>query len=168
MSHLPFTLTYLVIAFALSRLFKLTIDPLTLVVFALATYRLGRAVAFNAVFEWLRQPFTKVVPHDSGADDECVADGKPGSVRFALGELLTCPICSGTWSALALLAVYLVDPAFGRLLVYALGLAGAAELLHWRSEYDQWQGRAGRSLTGSYKVQTDIWTPTTIKQEIEQ
>jgi hypothetical protein len=172
MSHLPFSLLYLGITYALARLFKLDIEPITLAVLFLAAYRMGRAVAFNAIFAWLRAPFTKIVPHDSGADDEAVADDRHGhGLRFTIGELLTCPICSGTWAALALIAVYLVDPAWGTILIYALGVAGAAEFLNWRSEYDQWQGRAGRAIAGHHKNPVDTWEEIAtlpVEREIER
>ena len=115
-----------------------------LVLGSFASLRMARTISYNAVCAWLRKPFTHVVPDSSGAGDS--VEPKPGNV---LGELLACPICTGTWSALVLVNLVLWVPSFGQALVLVLGLAGVSECLHWRAERDEWQGRHARELSGT-------------------
>lgn len=75
-----------------------------------------------------------------------------------LGELVCCPICSGTWVGAVLLLMYSLTPPFGTALIYALAAAGIAEILEWVSEYYSWRGRAAREEAGTqwiYKNQPE-------------
>jgi hypothetical protein len=114
----------------------------------IAAFRGGRAIAFNEVFKWLRDIFGVVVSADpSGAGHVTVATGN--GAKLSLGQLVTCPICSGTWFGLALLAIWTLHPGMGRALIYVMAAAGVAELLHWLSEYLGWGGRLYREQSGS-------------------
>ena len=116
---------------------------------ALAAYRGGRAVAFNKVFEWLRNLFhCRIVTDSSGAGENVEPCDEPGVLQ-TLGELLTCPICAGTWVAMMLLVIHSVSPETGRGLIVILAAAGVAELLHWASEFLSWGGRASREQAGT-------------------
>ncbi len=77
-----------------------------LVMLGFATYRLGHLISFDKVTEPLRLPFTETKMDDFGAAMTVEARGE--GVQRALGELISCPICSGTWVAAAL--VYLAQP----------------------------------------------------------
>lgn len=114
------------------------------IVGGLATFRAARTISYNAVMAWLRAPFCKVVKDSSGAGDS--VEPKDGSV---VGELLACPICSGTWAALALVVTVLYLPAMGWALITVLGMAGISEAVHWRCEREEWQGRAAMEQAGS-------------------
>ena len=119
------------------------------VLLGLAAYRGGRAVAFNKVFEWLRDLFKcRVVTDTSGAGENVEACEEPG-IWQAIGELITCPICAGTWVALGLMVIHSVSPETGRGLIVILAAAGVAELLHWASEFLSWGGRASREQAGT-------------------
>jgi hypothetical protein len=52
-----------------------------------------------------------------------------GDVRQALGELVTCSRCGGTWAAAALATTQILAPRFGRLLTWSLAAAGANDWL---------------------------------------
>lgn len=119
-----------------------------LAVLGLASFRLGRAVSFNMIFLWLRQAVDIVEAPDSsgqGANNQATGVG----LKYVLGELVSCPICSGTWAAMILLGLYLITPQVGQVLVYALAAAGLAEFTHWMSEAGQWLGRWGRESAGA-------------------
>lgn len=119
------------------------------VVLGLAAYRLGRAISYNLIFKWLRDGLgVDETPDSSGAGNSNNATGK--GVRRIFAELVCCPICSSTWAALILLAVYTAIPAFGLVLLYALAAAGVAEIATWVSEYFEWGGRQAREVSGSY------------------
>ena len=119
------------------------------VLLGLAAYRGGRAVAFNSVFQWLRELMgAKVVPDSSGAGDSEECRGRQG-IRYAFCELVTCPICSGTWVGMLLLVARWIVPDLGNGLIVVLAAAGVAELLHWGSEFLSWKGRAAREQAGT-------------------
>lgn len=123
------------------------LTPLNVVVLSLATFRMGRAVAFNEIFEWLRAPFTEVVADSSGAGDSVSPRGT--GLRRVIGGLLACPICSGTWSALILFSLVVVLPPFGMYFAYVMAFAGVSEVLHWWSEKNEWSGRNQREQAGT-------------------
>ena len=52
-----------------------------------------------------------------------------GDVRQALGELVTCSRCVGTWAAAGLATTQILAPRFGRLLTWSLGAAAANDFL---------------------------------------
>jgi hypothetical protein len=113
----------------------------------LAANRIGRTIAYNAVGEPIRGPFTKVVRHSSGAGDTVKPVAKHGSHR-AIGELVSCPICAGTWGSLVLLSSYLLWGPFGTLLILVLGVAGGAEIINWLIEHLEWSSHKAREETG--------------------
>ena len=120
------------------------------VLLGLAAYRGGRAVAFNSVFEWLRTLMgAKVVPDSSGAGDNAECPPGRNGYKYALCQLVTCPICSGTWVGMALLVANAFVPDRGRGLIVVLAAAGVAEFLHWGSEFLSWNGQNAREQAGS-------------------
>jgi hypothetical protein len=52
-----------------------------------------------------------------------------GGLGQAIGELVTCSRCAGTWVAAALATTQVVAPRFGRLLTWSLGAAAANDFL---------------------------------------
>ena len=73
---------------------------------------------------FLREPFVEGRACEGGEDP--VADG---GMRQAVGELVTCSRCVGTWVAAGLGATQIVAPRFGRLLTWTLGAAGLNDFL---------------------------------------
>lgn len=142
---------FIAVALVASRAGRLpSIDgPLALwVMLGLAAFRLGRAVAYNFIFLWLRQALGILsVPDESGDDNRNQVTGQ--GAKYILGELVSCPICAGTWAAMILLSLYLWVPQVGQVLIYALAAAGLAELTNWASEAGQWVGRWGRVSAGT-------------------
>ena len=121
-------------------------DPLELGLTSLAAHRIGRMIAFEKVAEPLREPFTRTVPDESGTDDTVVARGR--GLRWAVGELLSCPVCVGTWSALGLLIGRMVLPGPTRFVTRVLATAGLAELNYLAVERLEWSARADRRAAG--------------------
>jgi hypothetical protein len=52
-----------------------------------------------------------------------------GGFQQALGELVTCTRCMGTWAAAGLASAQILAPRFGRLLTWSLGAAAANDFL---------------------------------------
>jgi hypothetical protein len=88
-------------------------QPRDVVLIALATFRAGRVAAYERVTEPLRDPVTKTVPDQFDAGENVVAEGT--GVRKAIGELVSCPICVGTWVASGLVYGLRVAPGPTRL-----------------------------------------------------
>src|ERR687885_1057116 len=67
--------------------------PFELVLLGLASFRVGRMIAFEGVAAPLREPFTETRPDASGTGQTVVASGR--GWRRVFGELMSCPICIG-------------------------------------------------------------------------
>ena len=121
-------------------------DTKTLVLFVLASFRIARTLSFNEIGAPIRAPFTECVQDSCGAGMSLQPRGS--GLRYAIGSLLICPICTGTWASLALYVIWTLAPSFGVALLWVLGVAGGAELVHWFAEHQEWAGRAQRCLSG--------------------
>jgi len=97
---------------------------LDLVVLSLASFKAARTLANDEVTSFLRQPFVKGEAHE-GEDEEPVE----GGMEQAIGELVTCSRCVGTWAAAALAFSQILAPRTGRLLNWSLAAAGANDFL---------------------------------------
>jgi uncharacterized protein DUF1360 len=93
-------------------------------VLSAASFKAARTLSHDEVTSFLRQPFVRGQAH-SGEGEEPVE----GGMEQALGELVTCSRCAGTWVAAALAATQVVAPRFGRLLTWSLGAAAANDFL---------------------------------------
>jgi hypothetical protein len=89
-----------------------------------ASFKAARTLSHDEVTSFLRQPFVRGQAH-SGEGEEPVE----GGMEQAIGELVTCSRCAGTWVAAALAATQVVAPRFGRLLTWSLGAAAANDFL---------------------------------------
>jgi hypothetical protein len=119
------------------------VDLLLLVV---STFRLGRLVAFDKVFDPVRAPFTVTREDEYGAGD--VVEARGMGVRRALGELMSCPICAGTWIAAGLVYALHLFPGAARVFMTIMSTIGLAEMLDALTERWTWTGRAARKLAG--------------------
>jgi hypothetical protein len=113
------------------------IDALDLAILGLATYRTGRVIAFDAVTEPLRAPVTE--QSDGGTEP------KGSGVRRALGELVSCPTCIGTWIAAGSVYGLRLAPAQTRAFLAFMAAGGVAELLDYATEALDKGGRAAEA-----------------------
>ncbi len=125
-------------------------SALELVQLAFASYRLGRMVAYDKVFEPYRHPFAKTIPDPTGAGETTAPRGT--GVRHAIGELLTCPICAGTWISAGLVYFLNLYPSAARAFLAITGAIGAAEFLNSATEAFEWLGQAEREEAGALEV----------------
>jgi hypothetical protein len=98
--------------------------PLDLVVLSAATFKAARTLAHDEVTSFLREPFVQGEAHE-GHEDPI----ETGDYRQAIGELVTCSRCGGTWAAAALASTQILAPRFGRLLTWSLAAAGVNDWL---------------------------------------
>ena len=98
--------------------------PLDLVVLSAASFKAARTLARDEVTSFIREPFVEGDAHEG--DEEPV---ETGDFRQAVGELVTCSRCGGTWAAAALATTQILAPRFGRLLTWSLAAAGINDWL---------------------------------------
>lgn len=99
------------------------ISKAELPVMAIATFALADVLAKEKVSTWLREPFV-----EEGQDHKPVQPEGTG-MRRAIGELLTCTRCVGTWSALGLVGLRTASPAAGRTATAVLALTGTNDVM---------------------------------------
>jgi hypothetical protein len=94
-------------------------NGLDVLVLGAATFKIARTITRDEVTSFLRDPFVVGESHE-GEGEEPVATG---DIRQAIGELVTCSRCIGTWVAGGLTATQVLAPRFGRLvaLTFAVG-----------------------------------------------
>ena len=98
--------------------------PVDLVMLGLATFKAARTISRDEVTSFLREPFVEEEAHEGGEEPV-----QTGDLRQAIGELVTCSRCIGTWVAAGLTTTQVVAPRFGRLLTWTLAAAGANDFL---------------------------------------
>ena len=149
-----FTIAFLVL-FAVfiiltSRLIPLRLDTspsvFDFVLLAFATMRLGRMVAYDRVMEPFRAPFTVTVHDKSGAGKTVIARGT--GIRCSIGQLISCPICIGTWIAAVLVYALYAFPGPARVFIILSGAVGLAEMLNSLIEAFSWSGYLARTTAG--------------------
>lgn len=99
-------------------------DALDLAVLALATFKAARTIARDEVTSFIREPFV-----EDETSDGAEAPVETGDLRQAVGELVTCSRCIGTWIAAGLGTTQILAPRFGRILTWSLAAAGANDWL---------------------------------------
>jgi hypothetical protein len=122
------------------------VGPFDLALLGISTFRLGRLAAFDTVADPLRKPFTKVEEDEYGAGDTVIPVEE--GWRKALGELISCPICAGTWMAAGLVYGLHLLPGPTRIFMMIMGSIGLAEILNSFTEALSWSGQAARKLAG--------------------
>jgi hypothetical protein len=99
-------------------------SALDLAVISMAAFKVARTVANDDVMKFVRAPF--VAENGQDGEEEPV---RTGNARQAIGELLTCSRCTGTWAAAGLTTAHVLSPRFGRMLTWSLAAAGADDWL---------------------------------------
>ena len=99
-------------------------DALDLLVLCAATFKAARTISGDEVASFIRQPFVAGEAHEGGEEPL-----ETGDLRQAIGELVTCSRCIGTWAAGGLTVTQMLAPRFGRVLTWSLAAAGANDYL---------------------------------------
>ncbi len=98
--------------------------PLDYAILSAATFKASRTLARDKVASFVREPFVEGEAYE-GEDEHPAGDG----MQQAIGELVTCTRCVGTWVAAGLTATQVIAPRFGRLLSWSLAAAAANDFL---------------------------------------
>jgi len=104
------------------------VQPAEIVPLGVATFALAKLLAKEKVDRWVRAPFVDEAP---GGE----RNPKGENLRYAVGEMLTCTRCVGTWSALGLVALRVVRPREARVVNTVLG---ASALNDWAQSGFNW------------------------------
>jgi hypothetical protein len=99
-------------------------NALDLVVLSAASFKAARTLSHDEVTSFLREPFVRGHAHEGGEDPV-----ETGDLQQAIGELVTCSRCIGTWVAAGLATTQVLAPRVGRLLTWSLAAAGANDFL---------------------------------------
>jgi hypothetical protein len=124
----------------------LNLSSLDFAMLGLATFRMGRLTAYDLLTEPIREPFAETVEDPTGAGMTTEPQG--AGARKVLGELLTCPICAGTWAAAGMVYGLRIAPAPTRLFMAIMSAAGATEVLNGAVEAMEWTAQAQREEAG--------------------
>jgi hypothetical protein len=101
-------------------------STLDLVVLCAGSFKAARALSRERVGSVLRQPFVE----ESGAAPNARQERPTGEgLQRALGELVTCTRCAGTWTAAGLLTCQAIAPRFGHLLTWSLAAGAGNDFL---------------------------------------
>ena len=89
------------------------VDPMMFFIYALAGYRITRAIIEDVIFEGVRNRIWNRFPPTHG-----------------LGYLITCPWCTGMYVATALCAGYILIPSVMSIIATALALAASIGIIN--------------------------------------
>ena len=96
---------------------------------SIATHKLSRLIAKDAVTSPLRAPFTRYAEPAGAAElNEEVRDNG-SSVRHGIGELVTCPFCLAVWVATGLTGGLVLAPRLTRLAATVLTATAVSDFL---------------------------------------
>jgi hypothetical protein len=96
---------------------------------SLATHKLSRLLAKDAVTSPLRAPFTRYSEPAGAAElNEEVRD-EGSTVRHGIGELLTCPFCLAVWVSTGLTGGLVLAPRLTRLAAATLTATAVSDFL---------------------------------------
>ena len=99
------------------------------VLISIATHKLSRLIAKDAVTSPLRAPFTRYAEPAGAAElNEEVRD-QGSSIKHGIGELITCPFCLAVWVATGLTGGLVLAPRLTRLAATTLTATAASDFL---------------------------------------
>lgn len=105
------------------------IPPRDVVLSAFATHKLSRLLAKDPVTSPLRAPFTTY--QGTGGPAELHEEVRGSGARKTVGELLTCPFCTGVWVATAFTAGLVYLPRTTRLASGTFAALAGADMLQF-------------------------------------
>lgn len=110
---------------------KLEPNSMDLLLMSVSTYKLARTLSSDRIASFLRAPFTRYL--GSGEKSQVKEEVRGEGLQRALGDLVTCPYCLGSWVAATLTAGMLVNPQGARAINLAVTVSAFAELLQQAS-----------------------------------
>jgi hypothetical protein len=104
------------------------ISPYDLLLMTAGTHKLARLMSKDAITSPLRMPFTRY--RETGGPAEVMEDVRTdGTLRHAIGELISCPFCLAVWVATGFSIGFLFAPRFTRVVASALTAVAGSDYL---------------------------------------
>jgi hypothetical protein len=103
-------------------------SALDLALLSLATHKISRIVAKDAVTSPVRAPFTEF--HGGAGDAELHEEVRGTGWRKSVGELVTCPFCLGPWVAGSLVAGSTFAPGLTRAATTVFSAVALSDFRH--------------------------------------
>lgn len=101
-----------------------------LLMLALASFRLTRLIVNDKITEFIRAPFfDETEEKNADGEIETYIVPKKGGIRGFFGELLSCYWCTGVWSSLLLIGMYLLYPVVATPIILVMAVAGLAAII---------------------------------------
>lgn len=94
---------------------------------SIATHKLSRLVAKDAVFSPLRAPFTRY--QEPAGDGELNEEVRGQGLRHAVGELITCPFCMAVWVSTMLVGGRVLLPRLTRTVEVIMTAVAGSDML---------------------------------------
>lgn len=104
------------------------VSPMDVALIGVATHKLTRIVTRDWVTAPLRAPFTEF--QKSLGSGEVQETSRGEGVQRAIGDLLTCPFCTGPWVAGALFSGLVFSPRVTRLVAATFASVAISDWLH--------------------------------------
>ncbi|MCA1834312.1 MAG: DUF1360 domain-containing protein [Actinomycetota bacterium] len=96
---------------------------------SIATHRIARLVSKDTITSPLRAPFARY--EGPGAPAEVNEEVRGRGWRKAIGELVTCPFCTGEWIATSFAVGWLFAPRATRFIATMWGCLGIADAMQF-------------------------------------
>lgn len=103
------------------------IAPGDLLLLGLATQKISRVITRQKATSPFRAPFTKYEGSRGGGEIEESPRGT--GLRRAIGELVTCPYCIGTWVASSLIYGFVFNPRITRVVAGIFAVSSIADFV---------------------------------------
>ena len=111
------------------------VPPWDVALLGVATYKTARLLTKDKITSFLRAPFSRR-SHDTTAGE--VSDEPRGrGLTLAMGDLVTCPFCTASWTATGLLGSYVLAPRATRLIGAGFGAMAVADWLQYAWAWTQ-------------------------------
>ncbi|HYN93900.1 MAG TPA: DUF1360 domain-containing protein [Pilimelia sp.] len=104
-------------------------DPADVLLISVATHKLSRLLAKDAVTSPLRAPFTRYQEPIGHAEVAEEVRAEQGTTGHALGELLSCPFCLAMWIATSFTGGLVLAPRVTRLAATAFTAVAVSDFL---------------------------------------
>jgi hypothetical protein len=102
-------------------------DRADVLMFGIATHKIGRIITKDWVTSPLRAPFVEYV--ESAGGGEVKERSRGTGLGRAVGDLLTCPWCIAPWVAGTLYALFLINPRAARLVAAGFTSVAVSDVL---------------------------------------
>src|SRR5947209_14783499 len=103
------------------------LDTRDVLLMGVATHKVSRLLAKDAITSPLRAPFTRYA--GPSGDAELGEEVRGSGVRHSVGELISCPFCLSVWVATGFSAGQVFAPRLTRLVASAFTAVAIADLL---------------------------------------